>query len=198
MRRSKTLCRLTIAMASVLWLSSPAIVRCEELDRAKLLKAKAALVYKFAKFVRWPEGTFADDDAPFVIGLVGDDPFGRILDDTVKGKKINDRTIQLRRFDWSKPEDRTGLKECHALFISESEKNWLGRILAALDAHPVLLISDMREFAANGGMIGIVLEKGRLVFEINHEVMERVKVVPRGKLLKLARIVKSKGRRGGN
>ena len=37
---------------------------------------KAAFVHSFGKYVIWPGAAFAAPTAPFVIGILGTDPFG--------------------------------------------------------------------------------------------------------------------------
>ncbi len=172
-------------------------VRAQSVDEAKALKVKAAYLYNFAKFIEWPDQASEDDQAPFVIGVLGEDPFGRILDDTVKGKKIAKRPIEIRRLRWSKQEDRAKLERCHILYISESERHRTDHIISVLEERPLLIVSDIHEFAHSGGMIGFVLEKGRIVFEINREALERARLKASSKLLKLARIVEPKRRHGG-
>ncbi|HET6899288.1 MAG TPA: YfiR family protein, partial [Vicinamibacteria bacterium] len=46
-------------------------------------EVKAAFLYNFARFVEWPPDTFHDGETPFVIAVLGHDPFGSVLDDTV-------------------------------------------------------------------------------------------------------------------
>jgi hypothetical protein len=48
-------------------------------------RVKAAFLYNFALFTEWPEGTFSDDDSAIVFVVLGEDPFGSILDKTVAG-----------------------------------------------------------------------------------------------------------------
>jgi hypothetical protein len=193
MRKATGLSRTAVTIVLMVCLSSGMPVRGEELDQDKLLKAKAALVYKFTKFVRWPDDVFESKDSPFVMGVIGQDPFGQTLDDTVKDRQIHDRSVEIHRLNWIEPNDRKSAEKCHVLFICESEKQRLAEILEALRDRPILLVSDTRDFAQKGGMIGIVLDKGRLRFEINEDVMERAKVQPHGKLLNLATVVESDG-----
>ena len=189
-----TTCSFLTALAASAWLILTPSVCAQELDEAKARKVKVAYLYNFTKFIEWPDKAFEDDQAPFVIGVLGDNPFGRILDDAVKAKKVAGRPIKVRRFDWSKREDRTSLESCHVLYISKSERHRLDDILTALEERPVLVVSDMSEFARDGGMIGLVLEKGRIVFEVNREALEGAGLGASSKLLKLARIVEPKKR----
>jgi len=48
---------------------------------------KAGFIYNFAKFVEWPSAAFAQPDSPIVIGVLGTDPFGSVLDRLVQDKK---------------------------------------------------------------------------------------------------------------
>ena len=58
--------------------------------------AKAAFLLNIAKYATWPPSAFPDSAAPIVIGILGDDPFGSILDRVVSGRIINDRRITVR------------------------------------------------------------------------------------------------------
>ena len=102
-----TNCSFLMALAASSWLMPAASVCAQEVDESKVRKVKAAYLYNFTKFVKWPDKAFENDEAPFVIGVLGKDPFGPILDNTVKGKKVAKRPIKTRRFDWSKRKDRT-------------------------------------------------------------------------------------------
>ena len=44
-------------------------------------QVKAAFLYNFAKFVEWPPGTFANATDPIGICIVGQNPFGSMLEE---------------------------------------------------------------------------------------------------------------------
>ena len=96
------------------------------------------------------------------------------------------------RLGWAKIEDQAKLSECHVLYVGRSVRHRLGEILAALREQPVLVVSDIRNFASEGGMIGFVFIQGRIVFEINRDALKRGELKASAKLLKLARIVESR------
>jgi len=183
-------------MASVLllgsWHSVP--VRAQDIDEAKRRQVEAAYLYNFARFVQWPDSAFTDKNASFVIGVLGTDPFGRILDDTVGSKTVAGRRVTVRRFVWQHERDRAALRDCHLLYISGSEQHRLDEIVEALENAPVLIVSAMDAFARHGGMIGFVLDQGRIVFEINRAALQRARLKASSKLLTLARLVEGKGR----
>jgi hypothetical protein len=43
-------------------------------------QVKAAFLYNFIMFVDWPQGKMADGNEPFVIGIIGKDPFEEAFD----------------------------------------------------------------------------------------------------------------------
>jgi len=63
---------------------------------------KAGFIYNFAKFVEWPSATFSQPDSPIVIGVLGTDPFGNVLDRIVEDKKIGPRGFVVKRYKWGK------------------------------------------------------------------------------------------------
>lgn len=98
---------------------------------------KAAFLYNFAKFVKWPADAFVEVRSPIVLGILGEDPFGSALD-PIKQKTVGDRKIEIKRLD--KLED---IKKCHVLFISQSQENDLDSIFAQLKGSNVLTVSDI-------------------------------------------------------
>ena len=46
-------------------------------------QVKAAFLYNFAKFVEWPPRSYKNPSAPFVIGVLGKNPFGNALVEAV-------------------------------------------------------------------------------------------------------------------
>jgi hypothetical protein len=148
-------------------------------------QVKAAFIYKFATYVRWPAAAVAGASAPFVIGVIGEDPFGPALDAVVRGQSVWGKTIIVRRLD--RPEDA---RRWHLVFVCSSERRNLQHILAVLRDTPVLTVSDMDQFAVLGGMIGLVTtEDHHIRFEINKSAIDRAGLKASSTLLQLARVV---------
>src|SRR6185295_2729511 len=123
---------------------------------------KAAFLFNFAKFVQWPEKAFASSNAPVVIGVLGDDPFGPLLKDTVEGKSVNGRKLQIKYF--KRTDTITG---CHILFIGRSEKEGVATVLAGLAGKSILTVADFDGFAHRGGMMNLIVVGKGVRFEIN-------------------------------
>jgi len=149
-------------------------------------QVKAAFLFNFIKFVEWPADAFADDNAPLVIGVIGNDPFGSTLDNTVGGKSINGRPLAVRRF--SRGQD---FKVCHILFVSSSEKNHLAEIIQSLRGTSVLTVGEVAQFNQRGGIINFVLESSKVRFEINAGAAEQSRLKISSKLLVLAKNVRN-------
>jgi hypothetical protein len=148
-------------------------------------KVKAAFLYNFAKFIEWPTNRFPEPDSPIIIGVVGEDPFGSILDDTVKGKTINGRPFLIRRLARGKD-----LKQCHLLFMSRSLNQDIEIILAGLKSQSVLTVSEAEQFARRGGMIALLIVDNTVKFEINLDTTEAAGLKVSAKLASVARVIK--------
>ncbi len=146
-------------------------------------RIKAAFIYNFAKFTRWPAGSFSDAEAPLDFCIYGEDPFGGAFD-AVAGNTIRGRRVAVRRI--AAIEASAG---CHLLFISDSEAGRLTGILAALNDRPVLTVADMPDFARAGGIINLkTTADDQLRFEINTSTARRAGLRFSSKLLSLAEI----------
>lgn len=146
---------------------------------------KAGFLVKLPMFVTWPPVPAGDSQAPIVIGILGEDPFGAMFDATLKPLRTDGRPFAVRRF-----RDLADLGDCHILFISRSEQGRWAEIFKKLGNRPVLTVADLPGFAARGGMFNCFVENGRLRFECNREAIQRGGLKVSGRLLQIARIVR--------
>ena len=151
-------------------------------------QVQAAFLCSFVEFVDWPTGA---PDSPVTIGILGDDPFRKLVEETARVRPLQTKPIVVKRV--------TGIEDallCQMVYIGGSERKNLESILRALSAASILTVSDIQEFAQRGGMIGFTIEENRVRFAINVEAAERANVRVSSRLLKLARIVGPDGRSG--
>jgi hypothetical protein len=144
-------------------------------------QVKAAYLMNFTKFVEWPAAAFSAADAPIVICVLGDDPFGPTLDRMVEGQNVNGRPIQTRR---SVPEANP--QGCHVTFVSRSERSGIAQIVSTLRNSSVLTVSDVPDFADAGGMIEFVIEDGNVRFHINPAAARAAGLTVSSRLLSVA------------
>ncbi len=155
-------------------------------------QVKATYLYNFAKYVEWPAASFTSSDDSFNICVLGEDPFGHTLDDTIGGEVINGRRLVARRLSRV-----TEALKCQILFVGSSEGWRLEQILTALDNKSIMTVSDIPGFAERGGMINFRLEGAKVRFDINPAAARRAALALSSQLLKLARIVRENPQRGG-
>lgn len=164
----------------------------QDLDKEKVARVKAAYLLNFTKYVTWPEDAFENEDSPIVIGVCDKDPVCSFLE-SIDGKRVRGRSLEIRRLrsdeNGKLPESK--ICELHLIYVSDTMKKDVSEILDIAHEADVLTVSDIEEFASDGGMIGLVLVNNRIIFEINHEVVKKTHLKMSSKLLKLARIVKS-------
>ena len=149
---------------------------------AEEYELKAAFLYKFASFIEWPPEMA---NGPMCIGVIGEDPFGPVLDEVVKGKAINGRPFRVTRF-------RSGqdAAHCQIVFLNASEQPRLRTLLEQLRGAGVLTVSDRPDFCQNGGIINFEILDHRLHFEINLEAAEKARLKISSKLLMVAKITR--------
>jgi hypothetical protein len=145
---------------------------------------KAGFIYNFANLVQWPSNAFTQPDAPIVIGILGEDPFGTVLDRVLEGKKVNGRVFVVKRL-----KSVLDLKECHIVFVSSSEMAHFAEAIHLAKGMPILTIGENPGFAKRGGIINLVLEDNKVHFEINVEAAKEADLNISARLLALARIV---------
>jgi hypothetical protein len=185
-----------IARNSLSWRQSAALVLAAllssawpPLDRAQAnppseYQLKAAFLFNFAKFVEWPAASFSDPRSPFVICILGADPFGHAMDDALLGKMIGERGVAIER-----SKELADARHCQMVFVSSSEKSRVAEILDGLKGTSTLVVGETEGFAAAGGMIQFVLEDNRVRFLINTDATDRAGLKVSSKLLSLARLV---------
>ena len=143
-------------------------------------QVKAAYLFNFGKFVQWPLDHGSGGDS-FELCVLGQDPFGPVLDATVAGESISVRKITVKRI--SKMSEGTS---CNILYISVSEAGRLGPILEAARHSGTLTVSDIPHFVERGGVIGFVKQQDKIRFEVNRGAAENSHLTLSSELLKVA------------
>ncbi len=147
-------------------------------------QVKAVFLFNFAQFVEWPSPAFPEAQTPLVIGVLGDDPFGAYLDETVRGETVNHRPLVVRRFRSVEEIDT-----CHVLFISRSEADRLGETIASLKGRNILTVGDTEGFSRRGVMIRFVTVDNKIRLRINLDAAKAAQLTISSKLLRPAELV---------
>jgi hypothetical protein len=157
--------------------------------RASASEVQAVFLFNFAQFVEWPAEAFPDSQAPLVIGILGKDPFGSFLDETVRGEKVRGRAFRVDRY--RRVDD---VKDCQILFISRSEAKRLDGILSALKGRPILTVSNGDDFERPGGIIRFILDESKIRLSVDLEAAQAARLTFSSKLLRSAEIVPASSR----
>jgi hypothetical protein len=130
--------------------------------QSKEYQVKAAFLYNFAQFVLWPATAFTNSSEPFQIGILGENPFGKALEEMVQGETIQGRPIKVVE---STHVER--LAGCQILFISKSEAAHFNEVFSKLESRPVLTVSEDPGFIQHGGIVNFYRDGPKVRFEIN-------------------------------
>lgn len=138
--------------------------------------AKVQFLHYVAQYAVWPKEALSPQDKQFVLGVLGENPFGDALEGYFKGKTVKSREFVIKYF-----KSLEEMPPCHMLFISASEKNNFTPILNSLKDKSVLTISDAEGFIQKNGMILMfITEKseitGGLGWDINAEAMKKARL----------------------
>ena len=170
-------------LVPLLWLWA---VQAPAQQPAREFRVKAAFLYNFAQFTEWPEEAFATTNAPLVIGILGEDPFGAAMDSTIRDETVRGHHLQVKR-----GRAVAEMTSCHIVYIGRSEANRLTQVLKALNGKAVLTVTDLEGAAERGVMIQFVTEHGRVRFKINPASARAAQLTLSSKLLRVADVVSS-------
>jgi hypothetical protein len=147
---------------------------------------KAVFLYNLVKYAEWPpRSPLSAPELPIVLAIVGEDPFGRALDEAVKDRTVRGRQIQVVRTS-----DPTGLKNLHMAFISaECNPARIVELVQALAARSVLTVGDTERTAKAGVAVNFVMMQGKVRFDIDQRAARGKRIELSSQLLKLARRV---------
>lgn len=173
MRRTRALFGLAVA-ASALTTSAAASTAVTE------TAVKAAFLPRFARYVTWPPPAAPAGGDPFVLCVIGEDPFGKEVDSAARTQAVDGRRIVVRRLGSA---DRAG--NCQIAYIAGGRNQSVGQALAALRGRPILTVTDSRSGGPRG-MIHFAVAGGRVRFFINEADAAKCGLSISSRLLALA------------
>ena len=150
---------------------APAAAQAEVSDIA----VKAAFLPRFARYVTWPPS--AHSSGPMVICIIGDDPFGRMLNEAASSQQVDGRSFVVRRLS-----STAGASDCAIAFVDGARS---GEILAALGRQPILTVTDART-SGQRGVIHFTVVGGRVHFFIDNAQAQARGLTISSRLLALA------------
>ncbi|HEX9023867.1 MAG TPA: YfiR family protein [Geobacteraceae bacterium] len=156
------------------------LVAAQEFVTEDPYKVEAAFLRNFARYVTWPAGVFAGPGSPWRICILGRDPFGDILEKTLKG-----RMEQGRPFEIFRAETLEELPECNMVFVAHRDATLRRAALAVFRGKPVLTVGDASEFLQEGGIIRLEV-KDRVKMSINLDRARSASLTIQTKMLEVS------------
>jgi hypothetical protein len=166
-------------------LSAPLCPAAEEGALEIQQRIKAAFLYKFAGYVEWPPGAFAQPESPIVIGVAGANGIARELEQMIAGRKMGERSLQVRRL----ARGEKAADCCQILFIGGSDRRAAEELLASVQARPALTVTEADGGHPKGSVINFLMLDNRVRFDISREEEEHNGLQLRSQLLAVARQV---------
>jgi hypothetical protein len=149
-------------------------------------QVKAVFLFNFTHFINWPPSSFSSDQAPFVIGIFGNNPFGSYLNEVVSVEKVNGHPIVVNYY-----KNIEDIKTCHILFVNKTDINRINEFQTFNDRN-TLTVSDSPDFMQKGGMIRFFTRNNKIQLQINLDAVKSAKLDVSSKLLRLAEIYVSR------
>jgi hypothetical protein len=157
--------------------------QADSIDRKKLLKIEAAYLYKFTKFIQWPDYRF-EHSSNLNICLVGKNltTLNQLLTRGIAGKQSNGRTVQV--YYYQTPQIESGHHGCHLIYLDQFLAD---QLIPQTDTSSTLLISSPNTPNNRDSLIHLKVSEGKLVFFINQNLLTSSLLEINAALLSLAR-----------
>lgn len=132
-------------------------------------KVKTAYLYTFLSSVTWPDSSFASDDAPYVVVIVGEDKLEGLIDKVAAKKKVNKRSIELKRVG-----SVAEAGDCHLLYVvGELDEGGRKAVLDKTNGTPTLVVGETANFASEGATVNFYIDAdGKMGFQVNQGTAE--------------------------
>ncbi len=140
---------------------------------------KAAYLLNFGKFMRVSPGA-EPNPASFNICVIGEDPFGRSLEEITANEQIDGRPVRVIHQEKPDPQG------CAIAYLGASDERRMEQDLAVLRDSDTLTVSDDPDFLKHGGMVQFLLISDHVRFSINLEPVRRTHLVLSSELLRIA------------
>jgi hypothetical protein len=172
---------IMITLSCIIFLSSNSFANANE------FRLKAAYIRNFTLFVDWPsqQTTTNNYKTTFNIGVISNNGIGDALIELAKQKLLKQKQTQV-----SLIENLNDLKQYNIIYITNSAKHLIPKIIELTKSIPVLLISETKNSAQKGVHINFFKTTDQyLRFEINTNSFTNSHLRVSSRLLKLAKII---------
>jgi hypothetical protein len=153
-----------VVVAVALLLSTQFFAVHAQTSREKAIRT--VLLFNIAQLTDWPKSAFNDESEPFIIGVMGSDPFGGALEETFKNETVRGRKVTIEYY-----ENAEAIKKPHLLYVSGSQARYLAAILEQMQDWPALIVADVERAERRGAMVHLFWEDNRAKMIINTQAV---------------------------
>lgn len=146
------------------------------------LALQAVFLGRFAQFIKWPDK--GKQSEKFIITLIDENPFDKLLDELYKDKKIHGKAVEIhyvRRLE--------DIQESDILFITLDNPLEVQKLIDYAQKKSILTISEHRGFAQRGGIIQLNFVMQKTQLKINYASAQQSKIKISAPLLAIAQQV---------
>lgn len=177
--------RRRILLLAALWCWTVALAHGQTTTQlAGEYQIKAAFLFNFAKFVKWPESALPEAATSIAVCVLSDEDVARTIEETIGGKTVRDKRVVVTRLTTAEPD-----ASCQMLFVSGDQAAKADKFFGTLAEASVLTVGETEDFAARGGVMNFRMETNKIRFDVNADAAKRAHLELSSQLLKLATIV---------
>ncbi len=163
------------------------LVSFTQMSATREYQIKAVFLFNFTQFVEWPAASFPTVTDPMVIGVLGANPFGSYLSETIAGENVNGHPLVVQNFNTIDE-----VKTCHVIFLNLKDDAKLKQAIEVFKGRKILTVCDAPNFLQQGGMIRFYTKNNKIQLQINLDVVKAANLSISSKLLRLADIYSGK------
>ncbi|HZD54173.1 MAG TPA: YfiR family protein [Woeseiaceae bacterium] len=167
------------ACTAALLLSMP--LAAQPITSAPEHSIKAAYLYNFAAYIRWPEGVLGGPTEPLAIGVFGNDVLAGELERITRDRQVQGRRIEVRQLHADDSLSGLGM-----LFVAEGLSDALPKLAAEARTRSVLLVSESGDALRAGSVINFLMIDHRVRFEVSLAAAEASGLTISSRLLAVA------------
>ena len=139
---------------------------------------QSVFIVRFAKYIEWPGASKSGD---FQIGILGSEEAEKAIHATVDGKMVGNQKIVVKRFDAV-----SQVSPCNILYITYPKSSNFYSVSSKLQGKSTLIITEKEGLAKKGSNINLVVNDGKMNFEVNKAATEKSGLKIPANLLSLA------------
>lgn len=149
-------------------------------------EVRAAFLVTISKYTQWPDRALPQAAGDFVVGVLGEDPFGAALE-AIQGERVLGRKVVVVRF-----RGVADIRACQVLYFPKGQERHFPALRERLALQAVLTVGETPRFLELGGALFLFSEAERLRFIVDQRALDQAHLSMDAKALNLAKDVLNK------